>query len=76
MWERHALPLGAYRLMGVSLLDKIPDTDGYIDCTNDPQFADELMCAKQHTGLTGGIWAGMMLDMGATAIVLALLLEQ
>lgn len=69
------LPAGAYRLRGILIAEDVPLVEGYVDCTNDVQFADELSCVKQHLGLTGGVWAGLMMDMGATASILALLLE-
>lgn len=74
-WERVGLQRGAYRLRGIMFVEPAALEKGYVDCTNDAQFADELSCVKQHFGLTGGVWAGMVMNAGATASIVALLLE-
>lgn len=76
-WERRSLQNGAYRLSGMQVLQNAAPAvaHGFINCSYDGQFHDDLTCIKEVLGISAGVWAGMMISVGGVTHVLALLME-
>ena len=72
-WERLPLKKGAHRIQNIGkVMASEVSISGYKDCSYDEWFIDDLISVKDALGIIGGVWCGMMSDMGPTMIVVAL----
>lgn len=60
-WEQVDLPNQVYRVQNVRWLEQAPDfRDGWIDCSDNAQWAEELgVCLDILGEDRGGMWVGM-----------------
>lgn len=60
-WETVRLPNGAYRIQNIVTLTELPEIVGFTDCTECPQFADELNCVREYLEIKDNRpWVGLV----------------
>ncbi|NTE96704.1 hypothetical protein [Agrobacterium tumefaciens] len=58
-WEQIDLPNGVYQVQNARWLPEIPDLAGWIDCSDNAQWSDEVDVALEMLGeLRLGVWIG------------------